>query len=206
MSETLIGLILRHGETAANREGLFRSWSDPPLNDEGKRQAIAAAQFLKQFQIQHVISSPLLRAFVTADYAAAPHGLQVFQHRGLFPWRLGIFTGLAKDEYQPALRLFVQNPGVCVPEGESLSDFEDRQWAFWKAALEMARKGGLTLYVAHTSNVTALENFTEGMEEIEPELGESVKPGGVGAIYWNGSNHRVDVIYGQEEAAVFGGS
>jgi broad specificity phosphatase PhoE len=206
MAEQMIGLILRHGETAANREGLFRSWSDPPLNDEGTQQAIAAARFLKQFKIQHVISSPLLRAFVTADFAAAPHGLMVKQHRGLFPWRLGIFTGLSKDEYQPALRLFVQNPNVCVPEGESLSDFEDRQYAFWKAALEMARNEGLTLYVAHTSNVTALENFTQGMEEIEPELGESVKPGGVGAIYWDGKGHRLEPMFGQTEQAVFGGS
>ena len=206
MSETLIGLILRHGETAVNAEGLFRSWSDPPLTDQGKQQAAAASKFLQKFPIKHVITSPLLRAFVTADYAAAPHGVRVFQHRGLFPWRLGIFTGLSKTEYQPALRLFVQNPEVCVPEGESLQDFEDRQYTFWTAALKMARKEGLTLYVAHTSNVTALENFTEGMEKTEPEFGESVKPGGVGAIYWNGKNHRLEPIFGQPEVAQFGGS
>src|ERR1017187_248391 len=206
MSETLIGLILRHGSTEANEQGKFRSWIDYPLSDEGIQQAKDAAKFLKQFKIQHVICSPLLRAFVTADFAAAPHNLKVFQSRGLFPWRLGVFSGLEKAEYQAALRLFVENPEICVPEGESLNDFEDRQWAFWKAALEMAKKEGLTLYVAHTSNVTALENFTEGMETTEPEFGESVKPGGVGAIYWDGKSHRLEPIFGMPELARFGGS
>lgn len=206
MSETLVGLILRHGETEANADGKFRSWIDFPLNQRGLEQANEAAEFLKQFPIRHVICSPLLRAFVTACAAAKPHGIEVFQHRGLFPWRLGVFSGLEKKQYQPALRLFVENPEICVPEGESLNDFEDRQWAFWKAALEMAKKAGLTLYVAHTSNVTALENFTQGMNSTEPEFGESVKPGGVGAIYFDGKNHRLEPIFGVPEPARFGGS
>ena len=206
MSETIIGLILRHGSTEANEQGKFRSWIDFPLSPEGIQQAKDAAKFLKRFKIQHVISSPLLRAFVTADFASQPHKVPVYQSRGLFPWRLGVFSGLEKKEYQPALRLFVENPKICVPEGESLNDFEDRQWAFWKAALEMAKKQGLTLYVAHTSNVTALENFTQGMTSTEPEFGESVKPGGVGAIFWDGKHYRLEPIFGTPEPAKFGGS
>lgn len=204
MKERLVGLILRHGETEANADGKFRSWMDFPLNDAGLAQAHAAAKFLKQFPVKHCISSPLLRAFVTADICAP--GLMVYQHRGLFPWRLGIFSGLPKNENQAALRLFVANPEVCVPGGESLEDFESRQFAFWDTALTMARGAGLTLYVAHTSNVTALVNFTEGEHEIEPEFGDSVKPGGVGAIYWDGSKHRVEPIFGTPEPAKFGGS
>jgi broad specificity phosphatase PhoE len=204
VKEKLIGLILRHGETALNQQKCFRSWLDVPLNEKGVAQAHAAAKFLKQFPLKHVICSPLLRAFVTADIAS--QGLPVFQHRGLFPWRLGILSGLPKDENQKVLRLFVDSPAVCVPGGESLFDFEERSYAFWKAALPMARENGLTLYVAHTSNVTALVNFTEGAHEVEPEFGDSVKPGGVGAIYFDGKHHRVESIFGEEEPAQFGGS
>jgi broad specificity phosphatase PhoE len=204
VAEKLIALIARHGETAANFNGKFRSWIDFPLNDRGIEQAHEAKNFLKKFDIKHIVTSPLLRAFITADIISG--GKPIFQSRGLFPWRLGVFSGLEKAEYQAALRLFVENPEICVPEGESLNDFEDRQWAFWKAALEMAKKEGLTLYVAHTSNVTALENFTEGMETTEPEFGESVKPGGVGAIYWDGKSHRLEPIFGMPELARFGGS
>ena len=204
MSEQLVGLIMRHGETATNAEGRYRSWSDPPLNARGLEQAKEAAKFLKKFDIKHVVTSPLLRAFVTGDIVA--RGKPIYQHRGLFPWRLGIFTGLTKDEHDDALRLFIENPEVCIPEGESLSDFEDRQFAFWGAALQMAQKEGLTLYVAHTSNTVALLNFTEEDSHIEPERGDAMNPGGIAAIYWNGKNHRLDVIFGREEAAVFGGS
>ena len=204
MSEKMVGLILRHGETALNKEGAFRSWLDVPLADEGIRQAQDAAKFLKKFPIKHVISSPLLRAFVTADICC--QGNFVFQSRGLFPWRLGIFSGLPRDRHQEALRLFVKSPDVCIPGGESLMDFESRQFAFWDAALKMARTEGLTLYVAHTSNVVALENFSSDEDRGEPEDSESVKPGGAAAIYFDGKQHRVEPVFGAVEAAKFGGS
>jgi broad specificity phosphatase PhoE len=206
LAEQLVGLILRHGETEANADGKFRSWIDFPLNSRGIEQAREAAEYLKQFKLKHVMCSPLLRAFVTASMAAEPHKLFVYQTRGLFPWRLGVFSGLSKRENQPALRLFVRNPKIAVPEGESLEAFEDRQYAFWENALKMARNNGLTLYVTHTSNVTALENFTEGMEKAEPEDGDSVKPGGIGAIYFDGKNHRLEPVFGTPEPARFGGS
>jgi broad specificity phosphatase PhoE len=206
VSEAHLGFILRHGQTALNQENCFRSWIDVPLDATGIEQARQAAKFLARYPIRHVLCSPLLRAFVTADTAAAPHKLPVYQHRGLFPWRLGVFSGMSKQEHQEALRLFVQNPSVTVPNGESLQDFEDRQFAFWKAALPMARKNGMTLYVAHTSNVVALQNFTQDGAAMEPEDAETVKPGGIAAIYWNGKEHRVEPVFGQAEAAKFGGS
>ena len=204
MNDTLVALILRHGETELNANGSFRSWLDIPLNDDGIQQARDAAKFLKKFNIRHIITSPLLRAFVTADICSG--GTLVYQHRGLFPWRLGIFSGLPRDENQDALRLFVKSPNVSIPGGESLQDFEDRQFAFWETALRGARQNGLTLFVAHTSNVVALENFANDEDQGEPENSESVKPGGVAAIHWDGQYHRVEPIFGQPELAKFGGS
>jgi broad specificity phosphatase PhoE len=206
VKEQLIGLLERHGETDLNDQNCFRSWVDVPLNAKGFEQARDAAKFLKGYKITNVISSPLLRAFVTADFAAGLQNLTVFQHRGLFPWRLGVFSGLPRKENNDALRLFVKNPGVAVPGGESLEDFEARQFAFWRAALTQARKNGLTLFVAHTSNVVALENMTTDGDAAEPEQSDTVKPGGVAAIYWNGKNHRIEPIFGQSEPAKFGGS
>lgn len=206
MKERMVALVARHGQTELNQENCFRSWLDVPLDETGISQAKMASQFMAKMPIKNVICSPLLRAFVTADIEAAPHGLQVYQHRGLFPWRLGIFSGESKDKNQEALRLFVKNPKVCIPDGECLYDFEERQFAFWGAALKKARSFGLTLFVCHTSNVVALQNFTEGAEEIEPEDADTVEPGGVAGIYWNGKGYRVEPIFGQAKAAQFGGS
>ena len=35
MSKDLVGILLRHGDTDANDQNLFRSRMDPPLNDKG---------------------------------------------------------------------------------------------------------------------------------------------------------------------------
>jgi broad specificity phosphatase PhoE len=202
----LVALCLRHGQTSLNDSNCFRSWLDVPLDDTGIKQAQEAAEFLSKYAIRNVICSPLLRAFVTASTVAAPHNLSIGQTRGLFPWHLGLMAGLSKEEYQDALRLFVDNPDVCIPNGESLNDFEDRQFAFWNVALKHAQDTGLTLFVAHTSNIIALQSFTDHTRSLEPEDADTVKPGGIVAVYFDGTHHFLEPIFGKAEEAVFGGS
>jgi probable phosphoglycerate mutase len=198
---------LRHGETELNTKEVnaYRSWSDVPLDAKGFGQAKAASKFLKKYDIKAVVTSPLLRAFTTANIAA-PSNVEIEQTRGLLPWHLGLFSGTSREKNEPALHLFITNPSVTVPNGESLADFENRQFIFFQRYLERARTVGLTLFVAHTSNAVALNNFLEGAESIEPEVGESVKPGGVGAIYFDGTQHYFESIFGEDEPAKFGGS
>jgi broad specificity phosphatase PhoE len=205
VKDKLVALILRHGETDLNRDGCYRSWLDVPLAESGIKQAQEASRFLSQFPIKRILTSPLLRAFVTADVAAKPHKMEVFQHRGLLPWRLGVFSGRSKKEFHPALKLFVEQRGVPIPDGESLDAFEDRQFAFFNAVLDHGTKP-LTLMVCHTSNVAALQNFTDEQYRGEPEDAEMVKPGGVLAVYWDGKLHRAEAVFGAAEPAVFGGS
>lgn len=204
--QSLIGFILRHGETILNARDCYRGWSPVPLDDNGIQQAHAAAKFLKSARLKQIISSPLPRARTTAEITASAHGLYVQQDGGLLPWHVGMFGGLDRDLNNPALRLFVNSPYVVIPGGESLEDFEQRMFAFWKEGLANARATGLTLWVAHTSNCVALVNFSEGNESVEPELGDSVQPGGVEAIYWDGTRYWVEAIFGGEDEAVFGGS
>jgi broad specificity phosphatase PhoE len=209
VKEKMVALVSRHGQTVLNKQKAFRSWQDPDLDDTGVSQAHAAAKFMKDYPIRQVVCSPLLRAFVTATIQGAPHKITPTQHRGLFPWHLGMFAGENREDNNAALNIFVQNPKISIPKGESLEHFEDRQFAFWDAALTMARKIGLTLFVAHTSNVVCLEKFTVEEEKgrtLIPEDSETVKPGGVCAVYWNGKTHRIEPIFGQPEQAKFGGS
>jgi broad specificity phosphatase PhoE len=206
VSEKLVALILRHGATDLNLgDTRYRSWLDVPLAKAGLDQAQDAAEFLKSFPIKRILCSPLLRAFVTADIAAKPHKLEVYQHRGLLPWRLGVFSGRSKKDNQPALKLFVQTRNIAIPDGESLDAFEDRQFAFFKAVLGEGNQP-LTLMVCHTSNVAALQNFTDDQYKGEPEDSDMVKPGGVLAVYWDGKMHRAEPVFGKSEPAQFGGS
>jgi broad specificity phosphatase PhoE len=204
MSKQIVGLFLRHGETEGNRENLYRSWGDFDLNDKGVKQAKEASKFLKQFKFKRVLTSPLLRAFSTANIVT-PQDTKIEQTRGLLPWHLGVFSGMQRDKSEEALRLFIRNPGIEVPRGESLLNFENRSFVFFQHSLNEARNN-LTLFVGHTSNCTALNNFLEDEDTIEPEMGDSVQPGGIGAIYWDGKQHSFEVIFGNEEPAKFGGS
>jgi broad specificity phosphatase PhoE len=205
VKDKLVALVLRHGDTILNETGCYRSWLDIPLSDSGIKQAEDATRFLSKFPIKRVMCSPLLRAFVTADIASKPHKLHVNQMRGLFPWRLGVFSGRSKKDNQPALKLFVQSRDIAIPDGESLNAFEDRQFAFFSASLGKGDQP-LTLYVCHTSNVTALQNFTDEEARGEPEDADTVKPGGVLAVYWDGKQHRAEPVFGAAERAQFGGS
>jgi broad specificity phosphatase PhoE len=57
-------LLVRHGETAANVDGLLLGRADPPLTDRGRSQARALAAAIPT--PQRVITSPLSRAVDTA--------------------------------------------------------------------------------------------------------------------------------------------
>jgi len=202
--ERLIGLVVRHGEAFNNQQGIFRSCSDVPLTKTGLSQAMSASKFLSKYPVKAISTSPLLRAFVTADLISKPHNLFVFQTRGLFPWSLGVFTGLDRKDNKDALTLFVNNPSVTVPNGESLNDFSDRMEVYWKTALKIAERQGLTVWVCHNSVLTELDALVKG-EKGNP-VGESVKPGGVAAVYYDGQHYRLEPIFGIAEPATLVGS
>ena len=66
---------LRHGETDWNARNLSQGNIDIPLNETGIAQAHAAAEKLLGLGIASIVASPLSRARVTAEIAAARLGL-----------------------------------------------------------------------------------------------------------------------------------
>lgn len=59
---------VRHGKTQWNLEGRFQgAGGDSPLLDESYRQMVQVGQFLRSVPFQHVYSSPIKRARVTAE-------------------------------------------------------------------------------------------------------------------------------------------
>lgn len=66
-------LIVRHGETDCNVQGIIQGQLDTDLNDVGRRQAEYVGSALQSEDINEVYSSPLRRAKETADAIVAVH-------------------------------------------------------------------------------------------------------------------------------------
>lgn len=228
MSKKLVALILRHGESAANARSVFRSRLDPCLTDNGLKQAKEAAAFIaKNFKVTRIISSPMLRAMQTADTVADEIGLSVTQDRGLMCWNLGFLSGKDREAYGPILEMYVDNPELVIPEGESLEYFTNRTQAFFEENLEIVGdedtyeyhpEGAsgkwtvyapapqpVTLFICHTSNLVCLENIVVDNPEGRPESGEAaVGTGGIAALYVDGEDLIVEPIFGESYSASFG--
>jgi probable phosphoglycerate mutase len=67
-------ILVRHGRPDEHRP---EAPHDPPLSDEGWRQAKAAAAFLADEGVSRIIASPLLRARQTAEPLAAHLGMPI---------------------------------------------------------------------------------------------------------------------------------
>ncbi len=59
--------VIRHGETMWNREHRLQGRTDIPLNDAGLAGARIASEALRHIHFDHVFSSPLARAYKTAE-------------------------------------------------------------------------------------------------------------------------------------------
>jgi phosphoserine phosphatase len=149
-------LLVRHGETDWNRAGKFQGQIDVPLNDNGRKQAGLAAEFLKTVEIDFAFTSPMSRPKETAqiilkdrssltlnedaDLREIGHGL----------WE-GKFEAEIKAEYPGELERWQSQPeSVQMPEGENLQDVWTRATAAWQRVLEQVGNNSQTgIVVAH---------------------------------------------------------
>jgi probable phosphoglycerate mutase len=124
-------LLIRHGETAWNRELRFQGHADVPLNDMGHEQARRLGLRMAGETAQHIISSDLLRAQQTAAPASLQLSLPVVTSASLREQHFGVVEGMRADEIQAlhprAWEEWLQfREDHAMPEGESAREFHTR--------------------------------------------------------------------------------
>lgn len=145
-------VLVRHGETEWNAGEIFRGKADVCLNDAGLRQAELVAEYLAEFRIEAVYSSPLLRALKTAEAIASRQGLEVRIEPGLTDLGFGEWEGKplqrVKEEYPELYAQWVEHPEkAAMPGGESLEEVKCR---VVKVVGEViAWHGGMVALVSH---------------------------------------------------------
>jgi len=159
--------VIRHGETAWNRERRLQGQLDIPLNDTGRAQASALAEALAGEPIDAVYSSDLGRAMQTAAPLAETLGLQVRPERRLRERCYGDLEGMtyaevAEKRPEDFARWQARVPDYAPPEGESLREFHDRAV---EVALYLSRRhpGERIALVAHGGVLDCLYREAAGM-------------------------------------------
>jgi len=135
-------LVIRHGETAWNKAGIFRGRHDVPLNDDGRRQAQALAKYLKEIPIDTAYTSPLSRAAETAAIVLADRGIVAETLADLIDFDYGQWTGKTEIEVAASwpheYEAWRDQPHLTrIPDGESLQHAFDRAF---QAMEEIARR------------------------------------------------------------------
>ena len=145
-------ILIRHGETKWNVEGVFRGRIDIELNETGLKQTELLGKYLSKRKICAVCASPLKRVVRTAEIIASFHGLEVEPEPGLVDFDFGEWEGLSRqkveDKYKKLYDVWAVRPDkVRVPDGETLDEVRDRAMAVVDDVI--ARYEGAVALVAH---------------------------------------------------------
>jgi broad specificity phosphatase PhoE len=153
-------ILVRHGETASNRDSLALGRADVPLTDLGVEQAARVGEWLARraaagLQIEAIYSSPLLRARQTAEAIARNLKLSIVEAPELIEMDVGEMDGLTRTDlrarYPDFMRAwFGPEAGeVKMPGGESLADVQARAWPAVERLREAHRPEATVVAVSH---------------------------------------------------------
>jgi probable phosphoglycerate mutase len=93
-------ILLRHGQTTANADGIIQGWIDFPLTALGRRQAEDTAAAIRPWAIDRIFSSPIGRAQSTARILADACGVATVETLpGMTEAHAGAVTGRTWAEF-----------------------------------------------------------------------------------------------------------
>ena len=174
-------ILVRHGETEANRRGLIQGVSAAPLNARGLAQAEAAARAVEPEAPFALYASPLLRAAQTADAIARRAGVQPATDEGLIEMDVGEFEGLTgrelRESFPDVMRRWDEDAfHTTLPGGESLSDVQTRAWGALQALAERHETDETVVAATHNFTIqmivcAALDMPPNGFRRLKIDLG-----------------------------------
>lgn len=160
-------LLVRHGESLANKETFFAGQTDVPLLESGVNQANLSAEFVKNnYNVDIIYSSDLMRAYSTAECFSKILGVEIIKDKGLREIYAGEWEGkqhgdlptLFPEEYG---NLWLNNIGKAVtPGGESVKQLGERVInTLEKIARENPEK--TVLVTTHATPIRATQSIVE---------------------------------------------
>ncbi len=153
-------IVVRHGEAVGNIIRIFHGQHNSSLTSDGHLQAERAAQFLKDYKIDHIYSSDLDRTLSTAKHIAAGRNLEIKLDSRLREINGGKWENVPWDDLPG---LFPESYGhwendiskTAMPEGETVFEmFERTKKAF--SDISAKHPGETVCVVTHGTVLRAL--------------------------------------------------
>lgn len=119
-------ILVRHGETLHNVEGIAQGWSDSALSARGEAQVAKIAARVRSMRPTSIYASTLPRALTTAGVISKELGLPVQPLDDLREMNCGDWEGRSfleiRAEQAEFYARWVDDPTVACPNGESFHD------------------------------------------------------------------------------------
>ena len=148
-----IALLMRHGETAWNREGRVMGRNAVELDEHGRAQVESAVPFARDIKPDLIVTSPLVRARQSADIIAAGlgGGVEVVDEPQLAEVQYGHWEGMVYDDLidDPDYIRYRQHPlETPTPGGETMAQVQARGVEAVHRVIA-AQAGRRVLFVSH---------------------------------------------------------
>jgi alpha-ribazole phosphatase len=123
--------LVRHGETAGNRERRFIGSTDLPLSSEGRDQAVSLKPLVSNINTRRCFCSPYLRCRETADILLEGSPLRPDIDDRIREVDFGKWEGMTFDEISSSYPELIGHWALLqddfsFPQGEALTDFLER--------------------------------------------------------------------------------
>lgn len=149
-------LFERHGESELNKQNIFTGSIDADLSDVGVKQGKLAADYItNNYKIDKIYSSPLIRAYHTAQFVAEKINLDIIVKDSLVEYNGGDWEGKNLDELKTKYKEEYETwkndiSKIHIKNGQKMSDFYDlKVKAFDEIMKENDGFDGTILIVGH---------------------------------------------------------
>ncbi|MBQ8636427.1 MAG: histidine phosphatase family protein [Clostridia bacterium] len=125
-------ILIRHGESEANRQGFFAGQLDLDLQNKGIKQAQLTAKYISEnYKVDKIYSSDLQRAYKTAKCLAEILDLEITSDKGLREINAGKWQGMTFEDlratYPEEYSIWLNHIGHSVlGGGETVKQLGDR--------------------------------------------------------------------------------
>lgn len=159
-------IIVRHGRTAFNAQGLLQGRADNPLDEVGRAQAAAVGDHLAPLLDAEtvIISSPLVRARDTAARIAERVGVDVVVDERWIEVSYGVYEGVPqRDVPAEVWTKWRSDPHFAPEEGETLAAVQER---VAEACEDLMRtlSGRTAVVVSHVSPIKSAVAWALGVD------------------------------------------